>query len=299
MSFISHTHHSSFLDCIFALIILFWYSYLYFLYFIMALDRTSSRVLYDDGRHKCIAFTSLVKGEGVQANQFLIIHDKHAAVLDPGGDLTYTPLTLELSKYVRLNELDYVIASHQDPDIITSMPRWLVYTQAKVVASKLWARFLPHLNSAFTSDRIQGGWLERLIELPDEGANIPMGDAVIKAVPAHFLHSVGNFQFYDPISKILFSGDMGASIVQDANIPIADFEAHTHSMRGFHQRYMCSNRVIRLWVNMVREMDVEMIVPQHGTPFIGKEMINNFLNWVERLECGIDLFNQNSFRCPN
>ena len=39
----------------------------------MAFDRTTSQVLYDDGTHKCISFTSLVKGEGVQANQFLII----------------------------------------------------------------------------------------------------------------------------------------------------------------------------------------------------------------------------------
>ena len=108
----------------------------------MAFDRTTSQVLYDDGTHKCISFTSLVKGEGVQANQFLIIDHERAAVLDPGGDLTYVPLTMELNKYTRLTNLDFVMASHQDPDIITSMPRWLVYTEAKVVASKLWARFL-------------------------------------------------------------------------------------------------------------------------------------------------------------
>ena len=111
----------------------------------MAFERTTSQVLFDDGIHKCISFTSLVKGEGVQANQFLIIDNNRAAVLDPGGDLTYVPLTMELNKYTRLANLDYVMASHQDPDIITSMPRWLVYTDAKVVASKLWARFLPHL----------------------------------------------------------------------------------------------------------------------------------------------------------
>ena len=79
--------------------------------------------------------------EGIQANQFLIIDHERAAVIDPGGDLTYVPLTMELNKYTRLKNLDYVMASHQDPDIITSMPRWLVYTDAKVVASKLWARF--------------------------------------------------------------------------------------------------------------------------------------------------------------
>lgn len=152
----------------------------------MAFERTTSQVLFDNGTHKCISFTSLVKGEGVQANQFLILDNERAAVLDPGGDLTYVPLTMELNRYTRLSNLDYVMASHQDPDIITSMPRWLVYTEAKVVASKLWARFLPHLNSAFMSDRMKGNWLDRLVELPDHGQIIPLGQSSIIAIPAHF-----------------------------------------------------------------------------------------------------------------
>ena len=264
----------------------------------MAFDRTTSQVLYDDGTHKCISFTSLVKGEGVQANQFLIIDHERAAVLDPGGDLTYVPLTMELNKYTRLTNLDFVMASHQDPDIITSMPRWLVYTEAKVVASKLWARFLPHLNSAFMSERMKGNWLDRLVELPDHGQVITLGQSSIIAVPAHFLHSVGNFQFYDPISKILFSGDMGASLLGDADVRVEDFDAHIPTMRGFHQRYMVSNKVTRFWADAVRQLDVEMIVPQHGTAFVGKEMINQFLDWIEGLECGVDLMNEYVFSCP-
>ena len=72
----------------------------------MAFDRTTSQVLFDNGTHKCISFTSLAKGEGVQANQFLILDNERAAVLDPGGDLTYVPLTMELNKYTRLTNLD-------------------------------------------------------------------------------------------------------------------------------------------------------------------------------------------------
>lgn len=264
----------------------------------MATDRTTSQVLFDNGTHKCISFTSLVKGEGVQANQFLILDHERAAVLDPGGDLTYIPLTMELNKYTRLQNLDYVIASHQDPDIITSMPRWLVYTKAKVASSKLWARFLPHLSSTFMNDRMHGSWEDRLIEIPDHGQSIPLGESRIIAVPAHFLHSVGNFQFYDPISKILFSGDMGASIVDDASLPLENFTDHIVKMKAFHQRYMCSNRIIKLWVRMVREMDVEMIVPQHGNAFIGKPMVNQFLDWIENLQCGIDLMDETIFSCP-
>ena len=263
------------------------------------LPLSASRVLFDNGEHKCLAFSSLVKGEGVQSNQFLIVHKGHAAVIDPGGDLTYTPLTIELSRHVKLQDLDYVIASHQDPDVIASMPRWLMHTRATIVASRLWARFLPHLTSTFVTRQLDEDFSDRLMELPDEGRHIPMGDSLITAVPAHFLHSVGNFQFYDPVSKILFSGDMGASITMEAQQPVADFEAHIPTMRGFHQRYMCSRRVTRLWANMVREMDVEMIVPQHGRPFQGKEMVGRFLDWIAELDCGIDLLTQASSRCPS
>lgn len=265
----------------------------------MSTQKTTSHVLFDNGTHKCVAFTNFVKGEGIQANQFLIIDHDRAAVLDPGGDLTYVPLTMELNKYTKLANLDYVMASHQDPDIITSMPRWLVYSDAKVVASKLWARFLPHLNSAFMSDRMKGGWLERLVELPDAGAVLALGESKIVAVPAHFLHSVGNFQFYDPVSKILFSGDMGASVVDNADEPITDFQQHIRKMKGFHQRYMGSKRVVRLWVNMVRSMEIDMIVPQHGCAFVGQEMITQFLDWIEELDCGIDLMDEDIFSCPS
>lgn len=70
---------------------------------------------------------------------------------------------------------------------------------------------------------------------------LPLGKTQLFALPAHFLHSEGNFQFYDPISKILFSGDMGASLLGDADVRVEDFDAHIPTMRGFHQRYMVSN----------------------------------------------------------
>ena len=64
------------------------------------------------------------------------------------------------------------------------------------------------------------------------GDRIRLGGCTLFAVPAHFLHSVGNFQLYDPVSRILFSGDMGASMVDDAS-PVNDFVNHIPSMAGF------------------------------------------------------------------
>lgn len=52
---------------------------------LQVMSKTTSYTLYDNGQHKCIVFTSLVKGEGIQANQFLIIDGDEGAIIDPGG----------------------------------------------------------------------------------------------------------------------------------------------------------------------------------------------------------------------
>jgi len=248
--------------------------------------------LYNDGRHKCIAFYDLVSGDGIQANQFLIVNGNHSALLDPGGDLTYNDLFMQSYKYLFTKNLEYIIGSHQDPDVISSLGKWLIGSDCKVIVPALWERFIPHFAQP-------GKVKKRLIGIPEQGMNIYLGDAELKALPAHFLHSEGNFHFYDPISKILFSGDLGASLIDaNHNNPVTDFEAHIAHMKWFHQRYMGGNKACRLWANMIRELDVEWIVPQHGRSFKGKEMIAKLLNWIENLECGVDLVTQDTYRIP-
>ena len=240
--------------------------------------------LFNNGTHACLAFYDLVDEEAdhaVQCNQFLIVDGQHGALIDPGGNMTYSGLLMAMQRFFPSRDLDYIFATHADPDIIASLNKWMVATHCKVLISRLWTRFVPH----FTTGK---DYTQRIVGIPDAGMNIPLGDSRIKALPAHFMHSEGNFQFYDPVSKILFSGDMGASMVDDAS-PVQDFTAHVPSMAGFHRRYMASNKACRFWAQMVREMDVAMIVPQHGRPFVGPQMIGAFLDWIENLECGIDL----------
>lgn len=254
-------------------------------------------VLFENESHRCLCFDSLAKGEGTQVNQFLIIDNDQRMILDPGGGLTHIPLSWELSKIFPLQDLDYVFASHHDPGIIAAIDKWLLYTNAKVVCSKLWLRFLPYLTTGYLSTSKGLSTYERVISVDDRGGLMQLGRCQLKILPAHFMHSAGNLQIYDPISKILFSGDIGVSLVKDAS-PVQDFAAHEQYMRGFHRRYIASNRVTRLWVAMVRKLDVDMIIPQHGRPFVGKAMIEAFLNWVEKQQCGIDLLGSDDFQVP-
>jgi flavorubredoxin len=249
--------------------------------------------LYNKGNHVCVAFRDLVDGgEAVQANQFLIFDSDHAALIDPGGDLTYTGLFMAISNYMNVKRLDYVVASHQDPDIVASLNKWLVGTDCKVVVPALWQRFIPHFTRP---GRLAG----RIVAIPDEGMNLELGSIQLKAVPAHFLHAEGNFQFYDPKSRILFSGDLAANLCPPEVLdkPARRLDDVLPYMEAFHRRYMNGNKVCRFWAHMASKMEIEMLVPQHGRALTGKA-VPEFIRWISELQCGVDLMTQANYRLP-
>jgi flavorubredoxin len=252
--------------------------------------------LYKHKGHECLMFSDLCDegGDAVQANQFLIVNDDTGAVLDPGGNLAYSELYLALTRHFSPNQLSALIASHADPDIIASLDRWTTATPlAKIYISKVWERFIPHFCK-------RGKTEGRIVGIPDAGMRIRIGQSDLIAVPAHFLHSEGNFQFYDPISKILFSGDLGVSMIsgKKAQTPITELATILPKMEAFHRRYMVSNKILRLWADMVSGLDIRMIVPQHGAPLTGAA-IQDFIAWVRELRCGIDLMSASDYQLPS
>ena len=252
--------------------------------------------LYRDKNHACYMFTDLVEedGQAVQANQFLIVDDDTGAIIDPGGNLAYNELYMGMLKHFPPQKLSYLLASHADPDIIASRDRWLSSTKALLVISRMWERFVPHFTKTGKTEN-------RVIGVPDGGGRLPLGRHELWLLPAHFMHSEGNFQFYDPVSRILFTGDLGVSMMSGAQAakPVTDFKAHIPLMEGFHKRYMVSNKIMRLWAQMARQLDISMIVPQHGAPIMGAQAISDFINWIEGLTCGIDLFDDRAYQLPS
>ncbi|HFE31974.1 MAG TPA: FprA family A-type flavoprotein [Gammaproteobacteria bacterium] len=240
-----------------------------------------STVLFDNGDHKNILIEDFNSGLAVQANQHLIIHGGEGMILDPGGHKVFNKVASATSELLQGGKLRYLFLSHQDPDIVAATNGWLMTTDADAWISALWQRFLPHFGiDTFVEDRLN--------PIPDAGMMLNLNGVDLSIIPAHFMHSCGNFQVYDPISKILYSGDLGASLGMDY-IEVSDFDDHLQYMAGFHQRYVVSNKVLRLWAQMIRGLDIEIIAPQHGALFKGKEMVTRFIDWCETLECGLDL----------
>ncbi|MFA5515974.1 MAG: MBL fold metallo-hydrolase [Desulfuromonadales bacterium] len=237
--------------------------------------------LFDSGEHKNVFVNNLSTGHMIQANQHVIVINGEGIILDPGGHKIYSKLFSMLSSEVKIKDLKYIFFSHQDPDIIAATNGWLMVTEAKAFLSALWMRFIPH----FGVDEMV---VERIQPIPDQGMRITLGGKPLILIPAHFLHSCGNFQLYDPTAKVLYSGDMGASLGQDYD-QVSDFDGHIRYMKAFHERYMPSSKALQMWANTVRQLDIDIIAPQHGAIFPTKELSNRFIDWAASLECGLDL----------
>ncbi len=247
------------------------------------------RVLFHQDEHRNIMLEDFGPGTMVQVNQHLIVHGGEAMILDPGGHKTYSHLLGEVRNALGDASLKYVFLSHQDPDIGSSAGALMSGTGATTYVSKLWTRFIPHFG--FDTDLVT-----RIKGIPDEGMVLPLGGLGLLVLPAHFLHSPGNFHVYDRVSKFLYSGDLGASFGEDAP-EVTDFDAHLKFMEAMHRRYMASNGALRAWTAMVRTLDVEAIVPQHGGLFRGKALVARFLDWCDALPCGVDLI-EDHYRVP-
>ncbi len=247
-------------------------------------------VLYKDETHRNVLLEDFgLGGLAVQANQHVIAHGSAGMILDPGGHKVYSKVLAATMSVLGGSNLRYIFLSHQDPDIVAAVNGWLLTTDADAYISKIWVRFVPH----FGLDHLVE---HRLKPIPDEGMVLDLNGAPLLVLPAHFLHGAGNFQVYDSTAKILYSGDLGASLGMHY-LYVEDFEAHLEYMEGFHQRYMASNKALRAWANMVRGLDIEVIAPQHGAIFKGKDMVERFLDWCEQLQCGVDLITE-LFKVP-
>ncbi len=223
------------------------------------------------------------KNEGlVDTNEYLIVAGNEGFLLDPGGLEIFPEVLNEVAKYIHPKDIRGLFASHQDPDIASSLPLWVeLNPDITVYTPWLWAGFLSHFAMGVELS---------FVGIPDNGMEQQIGSSgkSIYFVPAHYCHSSGNFSLYDPTADIFFSGDMGGALVPDMdyNLFVENFSSHIQYMEGFHKRWMPSKSALLDWVNRVRAINPSMMAPQHGSIFKGED-IERYLRWLEGLEVSV------------
>ena len=240
-----------------------------------------ARPIHEDGDHRWLAIVRDPERPGylVDTNEYLVSIGDDAILLDPGGSEIFPAVFSALCAECDPRGVSKIFASHQDPDVVSSLSMWLEFNpDLKCYISWLWTSFVPHF----------GGTGETFVPIPDGGMDIPVGREQLRAIPAHYLHSSGNFHLYDPKAKILFSGDVGAALLPpgEDGLFVENFDRHIAYAEGFHRRWMGSERAKREWCARVSDMDIDMLCPQHGAIYRGED-VRRFIDWFAHLEVGI------------
>lgn len=241
----------------------------------------TTATIYQDGNHKWVAIVRDPQKPNylIDTNEYLVTNGSQGILLDPGGAEVFPAVFSALSSEFDPSALNSIFASHQDPDICSSLALWLEFNpKLRCHVSTLWTSFIPHF----------GGNAETFITIPDEGADIALEGLILRAVPAHYLHSSGNFHLYDKAAKILFTGDVGAALLPpgDDGLFVENFDKHIRHAEGFHRRWMGSNEAKRRWCERASQMDIDMLCPQHGSIYRGED-VQRFINWFDTLQVGI------------
>jgi flavorubredoxin len=240
-----------------------------------------TEIIYQNGDHKWIA---IVRDPAkpdflIDTNEYLVTHGGQGMLLDPGGLEIFPAVFSALATEFDPSAITGIFASHQDPDVISSLALWLEFNpEMRCHLSWMWSSFIPHF----------GGTAATFSPIPDEGMTISLAGLPLQAVPAHYLHSSGNFNLYDRSAKILFSGDVGAALLpaEQQGLFVEDFSTHIRHAEGFHRRWMGSNEAKRQWCERVSQLNIDMLCPQHGAIYRGED-VQRFINWFGSLQVGL------------
>lgn len=240
-------------------------------------------IIYRSGQHQWIAVARDPERPHylIDTNEYLITDGTQSILTDPGGSEIFPMVFAAVCELSDPMNISALFASHQDPDTISSLSLWLDFNpELKCYISRLWATFIPHF----------GGTGETFVGIPDEGLAVTVGKLKLQMVPAHYLHSSGNFHLYDEAARLFFSGDIGAALLpQDMDgLFVKDFDRHIRFAEGFHRRWMGSPEAKRLWCERVAAMNIDMLCPQHGAIYQGAD-IERFINWFSELQVGSGL----------
>ncbi|MGK0288817.1 MAG: flavorubredoxin [bacterium] len=247
-----------------------------------------SYTLIDRGKHQWTVFypEQNSKVPTVDTNEFLVSSNDEYLLVDPGGIEIFPNLLSSLVQHIDSQKIKKIFASHQDPDIASSILLWgEVNPDLQVYIPWIWESFMPHY----------GGNNKSFIPIPDKGMEIQLNGLELQAIPAHFLHSSGNFHLYDPEAKVFFSGDIGTAFLNpdERYLFVNDFDSHIKKAEYFHKRVIGNENYKNLWCEHVSRLDIDFLCPQHGAIYTG-DHIKKFIDWLYHLKVA-DVSNRGFF----
>jgi len=215
----------------------------------------------------------------LQCNPYLLLDEQDVVFFDPGSIPDFPKVMRKVIDLINPAEITWIVVSHQDPDVCGN----LAVVEDVIDSPNL--KIAAHLNTMRLIQHL--GLRSEIYPVDRHDYRLTLRSGrELKFVYMPFLHSPGAIVTYDPKSGALFSGDIFGALSKDWDIfANPGFPA---SMDSFHQAYIPSNQVLRAGMARLADLDIKIILPQHGSVIEGNN-VPIAIEHLENLPCGIDL----------
>ena len=210
---------------------------------------------------------------GLHCNPYLLVDHDEAVLIDPGNVLDFEMVKQRIEQLVPLERISHVVLHHQDPDLCASVPLFEeVGLKARMVTH--WRAAVLHVYYGIKSEYY-------LVNEHDFRLQLASG-RTLQFILAPYLHFPGSIMTYDETSRVLFSGDLFGAFSLEWQLYAR--EDYLEAMKLFHENYMPGNDILRPVMEILMDLDIGIIAPQHGS--IITEHPRNYIAALRDLECG-------------
>ncbi|MFK5891524.1 MAG: hypothetical protein QM486_12415 [Flavobacteriaceae bacterium] len=238
-------------------------------------------LLFDNGNGHQIFWLGIPEETAFRCNTYLILDQQEAIIVDPGSRAYFEFVKKRVAEIIPLEYLKGMILCHQDPDVAGSSIDWLDFNpELLLISSDRTNVLLPHYGIKDYNYYSIGS--ENNYQYRFSSGN------VLQFIEAPFLHFPGAFTTYDKETQFLLSGDIWAALDIDWQLVIDNFDNHTMKLDLFHLDYMASNIAARGFAMKIQDINIDAILPQHGS-IIPKEFVIDAIKYLEELQCGLDI----------
>lgn len=215
-------------------------------------------------------------------NPYLFIDGEEAIILDPGSLPHYPTVASKVLSLVEPEQISYIIAHHQDPDLCASIPLF------EEIILKDSLKIVTHSRASLLINYY--GVKSAFYNIDNNGNELRLKSGrTLKFINTPFCHFPGAFATYDEKNKLLFTSDIFAATSIDWNLFAR--EGYEEEMDAFHTNYMPSRKHLNFVMDKFERLDIKMILPQHGSIIQGN-MIPKCVSHLRQLECGLDLLDK-------
>lgn len=199
-----------------------------------------------------------IREEGVSYNSYLI-NDQKKVIIDLCNKLTTDELIDQITTFIHLPELDYIVINHLEPD----------HSGALKTIIQL-APNVRLLGSAKTREMLESFYgITENVQVVADGEELDLGSHKLKFFSTPFVHWPETIMTYEMTEKILFScdgfggyGALNGSIFDDKNVPLAWYEEQ--ALRYYSNIVASFSKPVKNAIAKLAAFPVAVVAPSHG-----------------------------------